>query len=148
VPENKIVKFNMGEQKDYQKGKHKFEIKFVASEKAQVRDNALEASRLLLNKVLDRKIQGEYFFSVKVFPHHILRENKQAAGAGADRLSSGMQHSFGVNIGRAAIVHPGSVIFFVSTTDERTARVARETLNSVKTKIPCRGRVVMEKVGK
>jgi large subunit ribosomal protein L10e len=148
VPPNKIVKFNMGEQKAYQQGKHKFAVSFIATERAQVRDNALEAARLLLNKVLDGKIQGQYYFSVKVFPHHILRENKTAAGAGADRLSSGMKHSFGVNIGRAAIVNPGGVLFFISAQNERAARVARSVLNSVRTKIPCRGRVIMEKIGK
>ena len=148
VPPNKIVKFNMGDQKAYRDGKHKFEVKFIATEKAQVRDNALEAARLLMNKVLDRKIQGQYYFAVKIFPHHILRENKTAAGAGADRLSSGMKHSFGINIGRAAIVHPGQVMFFVSALNDKAAREAREVLNSVKPKIPCRGRVIMEKIGK
>ena len=36
------------------------------------------------------------------YPHQILRENKQATGAGADRVSQGMRLSFGKNVGTAA----------------------------------------------
>ena len=146
VPGNKIVKFHMGEQKDFNEGKHKYALRFISTESVQIRDNALEACRMLLNKILDLKIQGQYYFSVRVFPHHILRENKTAAGAGADRLSSGMSHSFGVNIGRAAIVQPGKEVFFVSTVNERTARLARAALLKVKPKVPCKGRIVFEKI--
>ena len=146
VPQNKIVKFNMGGVEDFHKGKHKLSVKFVSDEKVQIRDNALEACRTLLNKILDKDLPGQYYFGVKVFPHHILRENKTASGAGADRLSSGMKHSFGVNIGRAAIVNKGTEVFFVSTVDERTARIARKALMKVKPKIPCRGRILVEKI--
>jgi large subunit ribosomal protein L10e len=126
VPASKIVKFNMGNVSAHTNGKYKFAVKFVARERAQIRDNALEASRTLLNKILDKKIPGQYYFNVKVYPHHILRENKTAAGAGADRLSSGMKHSFGVNIGRAAIVYPGTVVFLITVPNERSAKVARK----------------------
>jgi large subunit ribosomal protein L10e len=146
VPASKIVKFQMGSSADFRKGKHKYLVRFVCSEKVQIRDNALEACRTLLNKHLDKHIQGQYFFAIKVYPHHILRENKTAAGAGADRLSSGMKHSFGVTMGRAAIVNPGTEVFFISVSNERTARVAREAISKAKPKIPCKGRVVTEKV--
>jgi len=125
IPQNKIVKFNMGDMKGYREGKHKYVVKLVAKEKTQVRDNSLEACRQFVNKTLERSIPGNYYFIIKVFPHHIQRENKIAAGAGADRLSSGMRHSFGVTSGRAAIVNPGKEIFFVSCTDEKAARVAK-----------------------
>jgi large subunit ribosomal protein L10e len=146
IPANKIVKFNMGDGSAYRKGKHKFELRLIATEKVQIRDNSLEACRLLVNKQLDKAIPGAYYFIVKVFPHHIQRENKIAAGAGADRLSSGMRHSFGVTAGRAAIVTSGKEIFFVSTTDERSARVARTALLKVKPKVPCKSRIEFEKV--
>ncbi len=146
VPPNKIVKYNMGDQKSFVKGKHKFALRFLSTEKVQIRDNALEAGRQLLNKILDTKLPGQYYLVLKVYPHHILRENKTAAGAGADRLSSGMSHSYGVNIGRAAIVKAGKEIFFISTPDERTAREARNALFSVKTKLPCKGKILFEKL--
>jgi large subunit ribosomal protein L10e len=146
VPGSKIVKFHMGNQKDFNSGKHKYAIKYVSSEKVQIRDNALEACRMLLNKILDREIPGQYFFQIKVYPHNILRENKTAAGAGADRLSSGMKHSFGVTIGRAAVINPGKELFFVTTADKKTIPAIRKAVSKVKPKIPCKGKVVFEEL--
>src|SRR3989344_4449282 len=97
VPQNKIVKYNMGNKK-IEQGGGKFNVTLVSTEKVQIRDNSLEACRQYVNKALEKVAPGNFYFSVRVFPHHILRENKAAAGAGADRLSSGMKHSFGVTI--------------------------------------------------
>ncbi len=146
IPQSKIVKFNMGDQKSYNEGKHHYIIRLVTEEKTQVRDNSLESCRMFVNKTLDTEIPGNYYFVVKVFPHHILRENKAAGGtAGADRLSHGMKHSFGVAIGRAAIVNPGKELFFISCPDEKTARAARDILERVKAKVPCKSKVIFEK---
>jgi large subunit ribosomal protein L10e len=130
VPQNKIVKFI---------------LRFIAGEKVQIRDNALEAGRLILNKTLERRIPKQYYFVIKVYPHHILRNNKTAAGAGADRLSSGMKHSFGVVEGRAAIVMPGKEIFFVACETEQGTKVVREAMKMVKSKMPCQSSIVFEK---
>ena len=146
IPQVKIVKYHLGNHKDFLKGKHKFMVRFVAEEKAQVRDNALEACRTLINKVLEKQVPGQYYFNIKVHPHHLLRENKTAAGAGADRLSSGMKHSFGIVIGRAAMVSPGKEIFFVSCSNEKAARIARKIMTTVKSKVPCKGRVLFEQI--
>jgi large subunit ribosomal protein L10e len=145
IPPSKIVKFSMGDQKSYNQGKHKFSVRFVSGEKVQIRDNALESCRTLLNKALDKKIPGQYFLNIEVYPHHILRENKTAAGAGADRLSSGMKHSFGVTMGRAAIVNPGKTIFVITTATERAAREARKVMATVKPKLPGKGTILFEK---
>lgn len=146
VPGIKIAKFQMGNQKAFLEGKHPFIVRLISDERVQVRDNALEACRIFVNKVLDTDALGQYFFTVKVYPHHILRENKTAAGAGADRLSSGMKHSYGITIGRAAIVNTGKDIFFVSCENEKAARVAREALQDIKAKLPCRSRILFGKL--
>ena len=52
---------------------------------------------------------------IKCFPHHVIRENALAAGAGADRLSTGMKHSFGKTIGTAARVFEGKVLIALYT---------------------------------
>jgi large subunit ribosomal protein L10e len=140
IPGSKIVKFESGKKKT----NHKFKLKFVSGEKVQIRDNALESCRMLVNKILEREIPGQFHFSVNVYPHHILRENKTAAGAGADRLSSGMKHSFGITIGRAAIVNPGKSVFTVQCANQKAVRAARAALNKVKPKVPCKGKVVFE----
>lgn len=138
----------MGSIQAYNQGKHPFTVKLITEEKVQIRDNALEACRMLINKLLDRNALGQYYFAVKVYPHHILRENKSAGGgvAGADRISSGMKHSFGTAIGRAAIANAGKDIFFVSCENEKAARTARDALTHVKAKIPSRTKVIFEKV--
>jgi len=146
VPQNKIVKFVMGNQKAYNEGKHPFVVRLISEERVLVRDNALEAGRMLINKKMDTSAPGMYYFIVRVYPHHILRENKTAAGAGADRVSTGMTQSFGVTIGRAAIVNVGQDIFYISCENEKAVRAAREALKDAKAKVPCRCRVVFKKV--
>ncbi|MEK6928935.1 MAG: 50S ribosomal protein L16 [Nanoarchaeota archaeon] len=147
IPPSKIVKFNTGNQKEYEQGKHTYSVKLIAGEWAQIRDNALEACRMLLTKKLDEQATGQYFMSVKVHPHHFLRENKSAAAvAGADRISTGMTQSFGVVIGRAALVRSGNEILFVSCADEKTAHIAKSVLNMVKSKVPCKTRILFEKL--
>ena len=145
-PHNKIVKYNLGNQKGFNEGKFKYVAKFIADEQALIRDNAIEAGRLVINKNLERKIPKQFYFVIKLFPHHILRNNKTAAGAGADRLSSGMKHSFGVIEGRAARVKKGKEIFVVSCETEQGARYAREAMAMVKAKMPCRTKISFEKV--
>ncbi len=61
----------------------------------QIRDNALEAGRIVANKFLESKIGTNYFMKILAFPHHVLREKPIATGAGADRYSQGMRQSFG-----------------------------------------------------
>ncbi|MCH7568089.1 MAG: 50S ribosomal protein L16 [Nanoarchaeota archaeon] len=146
IPQNKIVKYNLGNIKSYQEGKFKYVVRFIANEKVQIRDNAIEACRQLLNKTLERKIPNQYYFGIKVFPHHILRNNKTAAGAGADRLSSGMKHSFGIIEGRAAIVKPGKEIFIVACETEQGARIARQAMTMIKSKVPCKSIIRFQKI--
>src|SRR3989338_5736152 len=147
IPHSKIVKFSGGNQKDYHEEKHEYGVSLIAEEKTQIRDNSLEACRMLVTKEMDEKALGQYFMVVKVHPHHFLRENKSAAAvAGADRISTGMTQSFGVVIGRAAMVKPGQKLIFVSCANEKSAKVARDALTTLKAKVPCRSRVVIEKM--
>ena len=137
----------MGNQRAFAQNKHNYAVKLVSEQKVLIRDNALESCRMLINKLLDKQALGQYYFAIKVYPHHILRENKTAGGAGADRISTGMQQSFGVTIGRAAIVNPGKEIFFISCENENVARIAKGILTHVKAKVPCKTRIVFEKIG-
>jgi large subunit ribosomal protein L10e len=89
-------------------------------------------------------LQGQYYFEVGVHPHHILRENKVLTGAGADRMSTGMQLSFGVAIGRAAIVQPEEEIFLVAVSSEKGRKLAVNAFEKIKAKLPCHARIVFE----
>ncbi len=147
VPQIKIAKFHIGNQQAFRDGKHPFNIRLISEQRVQVRDNAIEAARMFLTKILDEKALGQYYLAVKVYPHHMVRENKSAGGmAGADRISSGMTQSYGIVIGRSAIVRPDQDIFFISCADEKCARDARDALITIKAKMPCRTRVIFEKV--
>lgn len=146
VPNNKVVKYNLGNQKAYMEGKFPLKLVMVSEEHAQIRDNAIEASRMLLTKQLDEHLPGTYFLEVKIHPHHILRNNKTAAGAGADRMSTGMSRSFGDIEGRAALVRAGQPLFIIYCIDENAARVVREAYRMTKAKLPCATRVLFEKV--
>src|SRR3990172_13052935 len=96
IPHVKVAKFTIGNLKDYREGKHKFFVRLIAEQYVQIRDNALEAGRMHVLKILEEQIPGAFFFAVKVHPHHFLRNNKTSGVAGADRISTVMSHSFGV----------------------------------------------------
>lgn len=144
VPPQNIVKFTMGSEKFYREGKYLHEITLVADEAAQIRHNALEACRQYINKRLDTDLVGQYLFRVVPFPHHIQRENKMLTGAGADRMQSGMQLSFGKPMGKAAIVKKRSRIFFFGVTNEKAVAVVRDVLSKIKPKLPCKTKVLYE----
>ena len=73
---------------------------------------------------------------VKVYPHHILREHALASGAGADRFSSGMAHSFGKPVGVAARVKKNQVLFQVEV-DKQNLPLAKQALERASKKLPC-----------
>jgi len=100
VPHDRIVQYNMGDAK----GKFDVEVQLLAKELCQIRHSALEAGRVAAGRVLLKGGTTNFHFRVNVYPHHVLRENKVATGAGADRISQGMRRAFGKAIGTAARV--------------------------------------------
>ncbi len=135
---------HMGDVKGYDEGKLKFVLRLVSLEQIQMRDNAIEAARQYVNKLLEEEMPGQFYFGVKVFPHHILRENKMLTGAGADRMQTGMQLSFGATVGRAALIKKGKEIFIVATTSDKNVRSARIILQRIKSKLPCTTSLLFE----
>ena len=147
IPFSKIAKMTTGNIAAYKEGKLPFVVKYVTSESVQIRDNALEACRMYLSKKMEEGATGQFYMAVKVAPHHMVRENKSAGGmAGADRISTGMTQSFGVVIGRSAIVPSGKEVFSVYCANEKAAKVARTALNSLRSKLPCKGAITFEQV--
>ena len=138
VPPQKIVKFSMGKPSLFNDGKLPFQLSVVATEKVQIRHNALEACRQYINKKLDKELGGQYLFKVIPYPHHIQRENKMLTGAGADRMQTGMQLAFGKTAGKAAIMKKDSKIFFVAVGSKKDEQFARKTIKQLKSKLPCK----------
>ena len=86
-------------------------------------------------------------FKVIPYPHHIQRENRMLTGAGADRMQTGMQLSFGVSMNIAAIIKPGDKIFLIAVPNEKAVVFTREILNKIKSKLPCRTRIEYKFLG-
>jgi large subunit ribosomal protein L10e len=108
-------------------------------EQCQIRHIALEAARISANRFLAKMIGNTgYHLKIRVFPHNVLRENKIATGAGADRISEGMRAAFGKPIGTAARVHSGQKIMTLETTQNHfaTAKLALKRA-AIKLPSPC-----------
>jgi large subunit ribosomal protein L10e len=120
VPALRINTFDLG----ITNGDFPITINLHVKETCQIRHTAMEAARIACNRVMGKTPGGNYHIKFRIYPHHVLRENKLATGAGADRISSGMRHSFGKNVGTAARVHAGQVVL--------TVRVPVANFNSAK----------------
>jgi large subunit ribosomal protein L10e len=113
IPGSKIVQFDMGNLSQ----EFPFEVNLCVEETCQIRHTALEAARISINRKLLKDVgRMNFHLKLRVFPHHVLRENKQATGAGADRVSEGMRLAFGKAVGTAARVHKDQVIYTTYTT--------------------------------
>jgi len=106
-PHNFVVKFDQGNlSKNFP-----VKIELLSKSDLQIRSNALESARKSCNRFLEKNLTVKgYHFRIKKYPHHVLRENPLASGAGADRMSTGMKMSFGKSIGVSAQVKKGDTI--------------------------------------
>lgn len=108
----------------------------VIKESCQIRHTALEAARIAANKFISKKAGAKnYKLIVRVYPHQILRENKQATGAGADRVSQGMRKSFGKNVGTAARVQVGQEVMTIEVPQQMEVH-AKVALKKASQKLP------------
>lgn len=139
APYSKIVSFDLGNKS----GKFDHKVVFISKDNANIRHNALESARVAVNKILAAKIGvSNYHFKIRPYPHHVLRENPLAAGAGADRFSTGMKHSYGKPIGLAARVKEGQVLLEVMT-DKKHIEAAKKALQQAKYKFSIRGQIAV-----
>lgn len=132
IPAPRITQFHMGNKDGV------FPVKYTikAKETCQIRHTALEAARIVTNKYI-QKVAGaaNYRLVIRVYPHQILRENKQATGAGADRVSQGMRRAFGKNIGTAARVKIGQELMTISVPPQFETQ-AKIALRKASQKLP------------
>jgi len=90
-----------------------FKVELLVKDAIQIRHNALESCRQIINRNLIRRIGSEYYLKLNVYPHQIIRENKMLTGAGADRMQTGMQRAFGTPTGVAARLKRRQTVFSV-----------------------------------
>lgn len=142
VPASRITQFEQGT-----RGKYPIKMVLHATEQCQIRHIALEAARISANRFLAKKVgNSNYFLKILVFPHNVLRENKIAVGAGADRISDGMRAAFGKPVGTAARVARNQAIITLETNPDYF-KLAKEALYraSIKMPTPCYVEIVKGK---
>ena len=141
TPVCRIVRFQQG--KENKKYTHKLQL--VPKCALQIRDHALESARQTSNRVLEKNLGvNDYFYKMRLYPHHILRENPLASGAGADRFSTGMSHSFGKPIGRAVQLRKGQIIFELKVNKNGVA-FGKLALERASKKLPCKCTIIQGK---
>ncbi len=145
VPPQKIVKFEMGDINGFKKGGYKNSMKIIAGQNVQIRDLALEAVRQRLNNILTKKLLKSFYLGCKPFPHQVLRDNKCfSGGSKGERVQTGMKHSFGSTMGRAAPIKKGKTIFEIYYLNKKDTSWIRELCKSSVPKLPCSTKILYE----
>ncbi|MEM4330730.1 MAG: 50S ribosomal protein L16 [Candidatus Pacearchaeota archaeon] len=147
IPNTNIVKLRMGDLDGFLQKKYKKIFELKSNEEVQIRDIALESARQYLNRSLADHFGKEFYLELKVYPHHIIRENRMLTGAGADRMSTGMSLSFGTTIGRSALVKKDKTIYLIAINgDQSDEKFVRDLFESIKSRLPCKVRVVQTNI--
>jgi len=136
-PNMKITKFDMGSQNKV----YDTVLVLNSSRAMNIRHNSIEAARMTSNRLLEKVLGKEYHLRVKIYPFHVLRENPLASGAGADRMSTGMQKPYGKSISSAARVKEGQALLELKL-NKANIKTGREALARAAKKFPCPCKVV------
>jgi len=114
----------------------------VSDEKEQLSSEALEASRIVVNKYLTNSCGKDGFHArIRAHPYHVLRINKMLSCAGADRLQTGMRGAYGKPQGTVARVDIGQILISVRCKAQNLGH-AKEALRRARYKFPGRQKLV------
>ena len=118
------------------RGTYQYRVQLSLNEKMQIRHMAIESTRLAANKTLE-KTTGEtgYYSRLRIYPHILLRENKQIATAGADRISEGMRRSWGKATSLGARVKHGQCIMELYVNGNDHLEAAKKALKGACVKL-------------
>ena len=142
-PQIKIAKFQGGKKAIYE-----YCVQLLSNEKVQIRHMAIESCRLSANKTLE-KTTGEtgYYSRLRIYPHNLLRENKQIAAAGADRISEGMRRAWGKAVSLGAKVRQGQCIMELYVNAPHV-EAAKKALKGASVKLPITPTIIILEHGK
>ncbi|MEM5879590.1 MAG: 50S ribosomal protein L16 [Candidatus Aenigmatarchaeota archaeon] len=140
APFPKTHQFEMGNKN----GEFDLTLYLIAEKAVQIRDNALEAARVVAHKFLESKLgASNYFMKILVFPHHVIREKPIAQGAGADRYSQGMRLAFGRPANRAVQAREGQRLFMLKIKKENL-EIGKKALKKAGFKLPTSVKIEVE----
>lgn len=142
IPTKKVVRFDMGDAtKDFT-----WEVTLIAKSPHNIRHNAMESARRVIHRELQETVGvADYHLKLRTYPHHALRENKMLSGAHADRLQTGMAHSFGKVVGIAARIKAGQKII-TTKVNKSNVDFAKAAIEKAKPRLPGTYTVVIEKI--
>jgi len=141
IPGSRIVQYDMGNLS----AEFPLTVSLAVKKPTELSHNALEAARIASNRYMQRR-SGRlgYHLKIRVYPHHIVRENPMATGAGADRVQDGMRKAFGKAVSSVAIVNADQKIVTIHT-NKRYFKDAKEALRRAAMKFPVPCRIVVDK---
>jgi len=141
VPASRLTQFDMGSPSE----DFPVVLTLKVKNRVQIRHTALEAGRIAANRMLSSQAGlANYHLKVRAYPHCVLRENKLATGAGADRVSSGMRNGFGKTVGTAARLERDQAVITVCVSADKV-NVAKTALWKASMKFPSPCYVDVEK---
>jgi large subunit ribosomal protein L10e len=142
-PHMLITKFDTGDTKR-QFETYKYNLNLLSNVDQQIRHNALEAARAVSNRILEQGVgKSGYHLRMRLYPHHILRENVMASGAGADRVSQGMSASFGKPMSTACQVRTGQSVIILGIDNKNHLEIAKKALKKASCKFPASYKIVI-----
>jgi len=96
VPATQVHRYEFG---DLKGEKECTKIVLYVRDPCVIRTNSIEAARKVIVGFFDKVFLSEknkaHHIKILRYAHHIVRQHIFASGAGADRISQGMSHSFG-----------------------------------------------------
>jgi len=132
IPTSRITHFVLGNKK----GVFHVNLYLCSNEQYQIRHSALESACIKMNRFLDKKAGVlDYKFSVNVYPYHVLKENKQSTGAGADRVSQGICTSYRKIVVIDARIKQKQVIMSIEKF-ERNIEISKDALRKGTSELP------------
>lgn len=141
TPQRKVTRFDMGDTAK----QFGYTLDLVPKDSLQIRQEAMESARQTSVRLLEKKLaKSGFHFKIRKYPYHILREKSLALGAGADRVSTGMQKPFGKPTGLAVQLKAGDRFFTVQV-DEPALETAKIALKKASKKMPCSFSIVVSK---
>lgn len=141
IPGSRIVQYDMGNLS----AEFPVSVSLAVKGPAQIKHNSLEAARIASNRFMQRKAgRMGYHLKIRVYPHHIVRENPMATGAGADRVQDGMRKAFGKAVSSVALVNKNQKILTIQT-NKKNFQDAKEALRRAAMKFPAPCKIVVDK---
>ncbi|MDR0911727.1 MAG: 50S ribosomal protein L16 [Methanobrevibacter sp.] len=140
IPGSRLVQYDMGDLS------HKFPVvvSLIVKAPTHISHNALEAARIASNRLMQRRAgRMGYHLKIRVYPHHIVRENPMATGAGADRVQDGMRKAYGKSVSVEAVVKKNQRVISIFT-NPKNYLDAKDALKRAGMKFPVSCRIIVD----